>query len=269
MSRILRKYLAFLKRDFLEESSYKFYFLSSLAGILLSSATFFFISRLIPSTSYLEPYGGDYFSFVIVGIAFSGMLGLFQEGLPNIIRNAQVTGTLEALLVTQTGVFTILVGSSLFSFLMSFFRTGFHLVLAVTVFGMKLGHINWPAALCVFILTAVCFLSIGILSASFILVYKLGNPFSWIFGGVSSLFGGVFFPVAVLPGWLRWLSYCLPITHSLRGLRLSLLSSAAFSEVLPTILILLAFSGVLLPLSIVTFRLALLKAKKDGTLTHY
>jgi ABC-2 type transport system permease protein len=267
----MRKLLAFLKRDFLEESSYKLYFISSLTGIVVSSATFFFISKLIPGSgsSILAPYGGDYFSFVIIGIAFSNILVIFQHGLPEVIRSAQITGTLEALLVTKTSVLTILVGSSLYSLLMSFLRTVFHLLLALLVFGMKLGHVNWPGVISVFCLTTVCFVSVGILSASFILVYKKGNPFGFFFGSAAGFFGGVFFPIAVFPDWLRWISHLLPITYSLRGLRLSFLASVEFSEVLPSIAALAVFSLILFPLSLFVFQFSLKKAKRDGSLIQY
>lgn len=271
MNKTLDKLFAFLKRDFLEAASYKFAFVYSLVGIFFSSATFFFISKIISgqNVSSLRPYGGDYFSFVIIGIAFSGILGVLQEGLPAVIRSAQVAGTLEALLVTQTRIQTILLGSSLYSFFFTTLRSGLHLLLAIAVFGMKLGDVNWAGGILVFFLTAVCYLSVGILSASFILVYKAGNPFNWIFGSVSGLLGGVFFPIAVLPSWVRWISYALPVTHSLEGMRLSLLSSASLSQVAPHILILAAFGAVLLPVSLVCFRFAIKKAKKDGSLIQY
>jgi len=271
MRRKLRLIFLFLKRDFLLEASYKFAFVSSFLGIVISSATFYFISKLVPQSngSALSPYGGDFFSFVIIGVAFSGLLGLFQEGLPGIIRTAQTTGTLEALLVTQTDIVTILVGSSLYSLFYSLLRTLLHLAVAILAFGMQLGHVNWIGVVSVFFLTSVCFLSIGILSASFVLVYKMGNPLSWIFGSLSSLFGGVLFPIAILPAWLRWVSYCLPITYSLEGLRLSLLSSANLAQIFPNIVALLGFSAALFPLSLFVFRAALKKAKKDGTLMHY
>ena len=128
---------------------------------------------------------------------------------------------------------------------------------------------NWPGAAAVFALTALCFLSVGILSASFLLVYKMGNPLSWIFGSVSGLLGGIVFPVAILPSGIRWLSYLLPVTYSLDGMRKSLLASAGFGSILPDIGALAAFNAVLLPLSLVAFRLAVRKAKRDGTLTHY
>jgi ABC-2 type transport system permease protein len=268
---LIEKLYAFLKRDFLEEASYKFSFIASFIGIFLSSATFFFISKLISpnSSSVLDAYGGDYFSFVIIGIAFSGLLAVFQEHLPAIIRQAQVTGTLEAILVSRTSLPVILFGSSLYYFLFSVVSTVFQIILAVWVFGMQIEKINWPGAIITFILTALCFLSIGILSACFILVYKKGNPFSWIYGSVSGLLGGVFFPIQVLPPWIKWISYLLPITYSLEGLRKSMITSASFSEIFPDIMALLIFAVILFPLSITLFRLALKKAKKDGTLTHY
>ena len=261
---------AFLRRDFREAVTYKFSFVHSFVGIFLSTATFFFVAKLIPpGAPSLGPFGGDYFSFAVVGVAFASLLGIFQEGLAAVIRNAQVSGTLEALLVTQTSVPTVLLGSSLYSLLFQSFRTGLHLVLAVAVFGMKLGHVNGPGALAVFALTALCFLSLGVLSASFTLVYKMGNPLGWIFGGLSGLLGGMVFPVAILPSWLRWASSLLPVTYSLDGMRRSLLASAGFADVLPDIAVLAAFNAVLLPLCGLAFRAAVRKAKKDGTLTHY
>ena len=261
---------AFLRRDLREALTYKFSFVSSVVGIFLSSATFYFVAKLVPSdTPSLGPFGGDYFSFAVVGVAFAGLLGMFQEGLASVVRSAQLSGTLEALLVTPLPVPAILFGSSLYSLLFQVFRTALHLGVALAFFGLSLGRISIPGFAAVGLLTVVCFLSVGVLSASFILVYKTGNPFSWVLGTVSGLLGGVVFPVALLPSWIRWVSALLPVTYALDGMRKGLLASAPFSEVLPDVAALAAFDAVLLPLSLVAFRLAVRKAKKDGTLSHY
>jgi len=261
---------AFLRRDLREALTYKFSFVSSLAGIFLSSATFYFVAKLVPpGTPSLDAFGGNYFSFAVVGVAFSSLLGMFQEGLPSVVRGAQVSGTLEALLVTPASIPTVLFGSSLYSLLFQVFRTALHLGVALAFFGLTLGRVNGPGLLAVGVLTVLCFLSVGILSASFILVYKTGNPFAWIFGTVSGLFGGVVFPVSLLPPWVRWISQLLPVTYALNGMRKSLLASATFAEVLPDISALAVFAAVLLPVSLLAFRLAVRKAKKDGTLAHY
>lgn len=261
---------AFLRRDFREALTYKFSFVSSFVGILLSSATFYFVAKLVPpGTPSLGPFGGDYFSFAVVGVAFSSLLGMFQEGLSAVVRSAQVSGTLEALLVTPASIPTVLFGSSLYSLILQVFRTILHLGVALAFFGMTLGRVNVPGVISVGVLTVLCFLGVGILSASFILVYKTGNPFGWILGTVSGLLGGVVFPVALLPPWIRWVSSLLPVTYALDGMRKCLLASAGFAEVLPDIAALAVFNIILLPASLIAFRLAVRKAKRDGTLSHF
>jgi len=261
---------AFLRRDFREALTYKFSFVSSFVGILLSSATFYFVAKLVPpGTPSLGPFGGDYFSFAVVGVAFSSLLGMFQEGLSAVVRSAQVSGTLEALLVTPASIPTVLFGSSLYSLILQVFRTILHLGVALAFFGMTLGRVNVPGVVTVGVLTVLCFLGVGILSASFILVYKTGNPFGWILGTVSGLLGGVVFPVALLPPWIRWVSSLLPVTYALDGMRKCLLASAGFAEVLPDIAALAVFNIILLPASLIAFRLAVRKAKRDGTLSHF
>jgi len=261
---------AFLRRDLREALTYKFSFVSSFVGILLSSATFYFVAKLVPpGTPSLGPFGGDYFSFAVVGVAFSSLLGMFQEGLSSVVRSAQVSGTLEALLVTPASIPTVLFGSSLYSLILQVFRTALHLGVALAFFGMTLGRVNVPGVLYVGILTVLCFLGVGILSASFILVYNTGNPFGWVLGTVSGLLGGVVFPVALLPPWIRWVSSLLPVTYALDGMRKCLLASAGFAEVVPDIAALAVFNIILLPASLLAFRLAVRKAKRDGTLSHF
>ncbi len=261
---------AFIRRDLREALTYKFSFLSSLVGIFLSSATFYFVAKLVPASApSLGPFGGDYFSFAVVGVAFAGLLGMFQEGLASVVRSAQLSGTLEALLVTPVPVPAILFGSSLYSLLFQVFRTALHLGVALAFFGLALGRINAAGVLAVGVLTVLCFLSVGVLSASFILVYKTGNPFSWILGTVSGLLGGVVFPIALLPSWIRWVSSLLPVTYALNGMRKSLLASASFAQVLPDVAALAAFDALLVPLSFVAFRWAVRKAKRDGSLSHF
>jgi ABC-2 type transport system permease protein len=261
---------AFLRRDLREALTYKFSFVSSLAGIVLSSATFYFVAKLVPAaTPSLAPFGGGYFGFAVVGVAFAGLLLTLEQGLAAVVRSAQLSGTLEALLATPVPVPAVLFGSSLYTLLFQALRTALHLAAAAALFGLAFGRVNAAGALVVGLLTVVCFLSIGILSASFILVYKTGNPFGWILGSVSGLLGGVVFPVALLPPWIRWASSLLPVTYALDGMRKSLLVSVPFAEILPDAAALAAFDALLVPLSLLAFRAAIRKAKRDGSLSHF
>lgn len=268
---MLEKPLAFIWRDFIEDSSYKLSFLMQVMGIFLSTAMFFFLSKLLGGTGseYLAPYGGNYFSFVLIGIAFYTYLAVSMKSLSETIREGQMLGTLEALLITQTEISTIIISSSLYSLMWATFKVAAYLLVGVFVFGVDLGTANLAGALVVLVLTIVSFGSLGILSASFVMVLKRGDPVSWIFTSISGLLGGLYYPVAVLPEWLQTFSYLLPVTYALEGMRLAMLQGHTVIQLLPNIIALTIFSIIMFPLSIVAFGFAVKKAKQDGTLTQY
>jgi len=144
-----------------------------------------------------------------------------------------------------------------------------YLLIGALVFGVNLHHINLQAAVVAQALTIVCFASLGIISASFIMVLKRGDPVNWIFGGISSLVGGVYYPIQVLPKPLLAVSYLLPITYALRAIRLSVLQGYGFHALRFELGMLALFTALYLPLSILAFRYAVNRAKMDGSLTHY
>ena len=90
-----------------------------------------------------------------------------------------------------------------------------------------------------------------------------------LFMSISELFGGVLFPIAVLPGWLQKISYILPITYSLNGMRHALLQGYPLHALTPDITALTVFSVVLVPRGLLRIKYAVKKAKGDGTLVQY
>jgi ABC-2 type transport system permease protein len=68
---------------------------------------------------------------------------------------------------------------------------------------------------------------------------------------------------------LQFFSKIVPVTYALRAMRLSLLTGASWAELLPDLLVLAGFTVVLFPLSLITFRWAVERARLDGTLAHY
>lgn len=267
----LRTVLAFLRRDVVMEASYRISFALQFVNILFSVGIFYFIAQLLGNAvlPHLVAYGGDYFSYVLIGIAFASYFSLGLSGFSRSIREAQTTGTLEAMLSTPTNLSIIVLSSSLWDYFMTTLKVLIYLLVGAVFLGVNLGRGNYPGAVLILLLTVVVFSCMGILAASFIMVLKRGDPITWVFSSISSLLGGVYYPVAVLPGWLQALSWLIPITYSLRGMRMALLQGASFAALLPDILALLAFAVLLLPLSLLAFRYAVQRAKVDGSLTHY
>jgi len=262
--------LAFLRRDLRLQLSYRFAFLLQFFGVFFSLLVFYFLSKLVgPSaTPYLQPYGGDYFAFVLIGLAFSGYFGVGLQSFAGTIREAQTTGTLEAMLLTPTRLSTVVLSSSIYDYGFVTFQVLVYLVMGALLFGVEIDG-NLPAALVILVLTIIAMTAVGIIAASFIMVLKRGDPVTWLFNSLGLLLGGVYYPVSLMPEWLQKLSWLLPITYSLDGMRRALLTNASFAELLPNIVALLIFSVVLVPISLAVFRRAVHRAKVDGSLAHF
>ena len=271
MKLIIQKVFAFIKRDFISETSYKFAFIMRFFKMFLSLIVFFFVSKLLGDIGALQlkPYGGNYFAFVLIGIAFFGYLDISMRGLSNVIRQGQTQGTLEALLVTQTSIPNIIIASTIYPFIKASFNVGVYLLLGGLIFGVKMGNANIISASIILLLSITSFSGLGILSASFIMVFKQGDPIGWIIGAGSSLLGGLYYPISILPHWVQKISYLFPVTYSLEGMRLALLKGHGLNQLTSVVLMLIAFSIVLLPISLIVFNFAVKRAKIDGSLNHY
>ena len=267
----LNKPRAFVRKDFQAASSYKLSFLLELANIFFSVSVFFFMSRLVGAAfiPQLKPYGGDYFAFVIIGVAFSSYLGIALGSMSGTIMSGQAMGTLEAMLATQTEIPTIIVSSSLYQFIWTSLRVIAYLIVGWLGFNLKFHGGNFLGALLLLALTMAAFSSVGIITASFVMVFKRGDPITWVFTNASWLLGGMYYPVSVLPEWLQKVAYLFPLTNALEGARLALLKGYTLSQLTPYIISLTIFTAVVMPISILGFKYAVKKAKIDGTLTQF
>jgi ABC-2 type transport system permease protein len=261
---------AFIRRDWQAERSYRLAFLLGFGGIFFSVLVFYFVAQLLGEAAapYLAVYGGDYFAFVLVGIAFQRFFGVGLTTFAGALRQAQTTGTLEAMLAAPARLSHVILASSLWSYGLTTLHVVLYLLAGALFLGVRVDG-NFPAALAVLALSALVFGSIGIFSAAFVMALKRGDPVTAAVSAVSTFFGGVYFPVEVLPGWLAPLSAILPVTYALRAMRLALLQGAGWGALAGDLLVLAGFAAALLPLSLWAFRYAVRRAQVDGSLAHY
>jgi ABC-2 type transport system permease protein len=271
VSRTCRKIAALFLRDLAVARSYRIAFLLQFFDTLLGVAAFYYLSRFIQSPQLTQslPQGGSYFSFALVGFAFFDYLGVAINAFDQSLEEARQNGTLECLIVTQTSLPVILAGSAIYPFAVLSLRTVVYLIWGVALFSFPAAQANWLGALVVLAVSVLAFTGLGVLSASYMLLFKRGNPVKWFFLGVSSLVSGVMYPVSVLPRPLQWVGRLVPVTYSLEGMRAAILGHASMAELWPVIRALLAFAVVLLPVSFAIFSWALRRTKITGTLTHF
>lgn len=268
---LFAKPIAFFKRDFKIATSYRLQFVTQGFGIILTTFSFFLLSKMFDGNqvSQLEPYGGDYFSFVIIGIALTDYFTLSTNTFANEIRTSQIIGTLESLLVTPTSIITILLSSYVYKLFSTSFRIFFYILVGVFLFDMLIQPVDIVALSLAFSLTLLPFFGIGLLSAAFIIVFKQGNPIGRLMTISSGLLGGVMYPVTVLPDWLKPFSAILPITHGLEAIRQVLLNGAGVVVIREQLAILVLLSMLSLTIGLTSILYGLKVAKRDGSLLHH
>ena len=267
----LKKVFAFVKKEFLTEISYRFAFFFHMFGIFAWILTFYFIDKMFGSviTPHLKPYGVNYFSYVLLGIAFFAYVGTSIGGFATRIRNEQLMGTLEALVVTPTKITTIIISMWVWGFIWASISVLIYLISGVFLFGVDLTNINLLSAFVILVLTITSFSGLGLLAGSFIMLLKRGQPVSWVMNTLFELLGGVYFPIAVLPGWLQSISHLLPVTYSIRAMQLAVYKGYSLQSLTSDITALLVFSIILLPSGLLTFKWAFQRTKMTGSLGHY
>jgi len=267
----LRKLALLFRRDFAVARSYRAAFVIEIFQALFGSASFYFLSRFVdgPTLQKSLPPGTNYFSFALVGIAFFDYLSVALSTFDGSLQEARQNGTLENLLVTQTSLPVILAGSSLYPFALMSLHTAIYIGWGALLFGFPLQGANWLGALLVLAASVLAFSGLGILSASYLLIFKRGNPVNWAILGLSTVVGGMMYPISVLPVWLQYVARLTPVTYSLEGMRAAILGHASTRELLPSIGALVLFAAALLPISFAIFSWALRRTKITGTLTHF
>ena len=270
MIQMLRDLLLFFRRDLRIASSYRSPFVLELIEALFGAATFYYVARFVDSPQLREalPQGTSYFTYSLVGFVFFDYLHAALDSFDRSLEEARDSGTLEPLLVTQVSLPVVLIGSSVYPFALTTLRVAVYLGWGAALFGFPLGSANWLAVVVVLAATLLSFSGLGILSSAYLLLFKRGNPSKWFFLGVSSLVGGMLFPVSILPGWLQIVAHLNPVTYALDAMRAALLDGAGLAAIARPLLILLLFAVVLLPTSIWVFSWALQRTKITGTLSH-
>ena len=273
ISLLLRRVRAFIVRDFQLALSYRFEFFLRVLTILFMVTTLFFISQIfigradIPFSQWRDPLAAW-----ITGLA---VLNYFMTGFSSLataIRSEQSQGTLESVLLTPINVPTMIVASSAWDFVQATFFSFLYLFFGWLFFDVHYQG-NYLLALLFLILTTLVLACIGILSASFAMVFKRGDPFGILLGTGSALFSGVFFPTQLIREYggvgLGSISRLLPPTYGLDGIRRVLIEGQGFMQVREPLMTLLSFLIVLLPFSLWVFGRAVRRAKREGSLVQY
>ncbi len=260
---------AFVVRSAATYASYRAKLSLGLASLVLSLVTFSFVGRVVDAsgTGFVERYGTSYTSFVIVGVIVHGIASAGLSSFRATVRREQLQGTLELLVTTRVPVPALLLLSGLGELAIAGAGGAALLALASAALDVRL-CLSLPAVAAVG-LYAAAMCGIGLVSAGVILVSKEGEPVSWAFSAAAGLLGGVYFPVDMLPPWLRGISAFLPTTHALHVARAGLSGHHDPSSLLRPLVLLGLTAAVALAAGLLTLKWGYRRARRAGTLGEY
>lgn len=266
MSRIL----ALVRVSWLTFVSYRMNLLFTLAGLAALFVPIYFVAPAIQSVAgpSIADEGGQYFGFVILGIAVMQVVNVSMRELPNAISGGISSGTLESLFATPTPLPVLLIGMVGHGMLWGVARCAL-LVAGFALTGGSLVVQAIPFAASMLLLLVLAHSSIGLLAAAMILLFRAAGPLVAGATIASSLLGGVYYSTGSIPESVRPLAGLVPLAHGLRAIRRTLLEGTPVSAVWGDVAALVALTVVLLAASLSLFAWSLRRARRAGSLSQY
>jgi ABC-2 type transport system permease protein len=262
--------LALLRAAWLSATSYRVATLLSLAGVAATVVPVYFIAGAVQelAATSIQRESASYFAFIVVGIASVYIVSAATGALATAVSSTIGNGTLEALLVTRTGVPALLAGLAAHASVQAALRA-LVLLLTATLLGADIRWVMAPLAAAIAALTFAAYAGIGLVAAALVLLFRTSGPLITTVVGVSGLLGGAYYATTAVPGWLRQLTDFVPLTYGLRPARMLLLGNASLPEVTADVSLLVLMATASLLIGAAAFTLALRRARRDGTLSQY
>ncbi len=264
----LRVLAVFIWMGWQEALAYPLALVMTAVSLLSQPIIYYFVAQLVDSG---QNVGGDYYTFVFLGFIvatmMNGALSAFSAQLDYLLG----TGTFETLLVEPVSWRWLAFGMVVWPI----FRTVATTLVIATIgiaLGAQLNYAQLPFALLVIVLGVASAHTIGVLAASVKVLSKRADPVLSLYQLAMTVLSGVAFPVSLLPGFLKALSYLLPMTYVLTAVRkLLMVDSQGLTGPSPgqSVLVLLAFLAVVYPLGLYLYSRSLEYGRKLGVLAGY
>jgi len=257
---------AIFRRDLILFFSYRAQFASQLLAPLFSLVVFYYIGQLLTANTLHSP--GGYFGFVVIGLVIVQILTISIGIMPVTVRQELVSGTIERSLVSAHGPVNGIFGSMLFPLVNALLSGTLMLILSAVIFGLPVQS-TAALAIPVALLGTLAFTPFAILLVAMVMAFKQISSASGFIVTAVAIVGGLYFPIALLPDWIRWASDVQPFTPATDLLRHLLVGTPLLHPAAVEVFKLVAFALVLFPASIFALRKAIRYGQRTGTIAEY
>jgi len=192
------------------------------------------IFTLIADASVLRDSIGtaNYFSFMLIGIAFQSYYGSALWGSPNEIQNELTTGQIEYTFASPVSRYSYMLS---YAFSDALVATVFSLLPMFAIGTLFTGVVPSLSGvfmtLVVLLLTFLVFCQIGVLNSCVLLVFRNISAFMGVMNFLFQIASGMFVPIQLMPNELKVLSSAIPLTHGIDLVRHFLIGSTTIWSV--------------------------------------
>jgi ABC-2 type transport system permease protein len=172
----------------------------------------------------------NYVAYLLIGANVFTIVSNAFWHIAHWVRFEQETGTLEAVYLTPTSSVTLIAGVSLYSAVRGVGSALIAYFLGCLVFGVNPIQGDVLLALLFIFVGIIPLYGLTFLFGAVVLKLKESNSLINLMQWVVSFLMGIFFPVTVLPPFLRLVAQLFPPTWMVNGVRSSLLGVGYFLE---------------------------------------
>jgi ABC-2 type transport system permease protein len=204
---------------------------------------------------------------LLIGAVIWAYLGIIFEILTETVAWERWEGTIEYTFMAPLSRAVHLGGMGLFAVVYGVARTALLFVVIALFFGLHLSSADFASALLLLAVASFSFIGLGMITAVLPLISpERGAQLGFVAQGLLLVVSGVYYPVSVLPQWMRWIATISPATYALRGIRAAVLEGAGPAQTWGDIWPLILLGVVAIPIGLAVFRTGELYAKRHGKL---
>jgi ABC-2 type transport system permease protein len=137
------------------------------------------------------------------------------------------------------------------------------------VFGVHLHWATIPLVIPVGLLGALSFAPFGVLFLAIVLLAKQALSGATFLVAFISIVSGLYFPISLLPGWMRWMADAQPFTPAVDLMRHVMVGTHLHQALAIELLKVFGFTAVLLPLALLVLNRALRFGQRRGSILEY
>ncbi len=257
--------------------SYRTWVITETLSTVASIAMYSFMGLQVDAKRIASAGYGDvnWLAFALVGIATANYLWMCISRISHSMQHEIREGTLEPIISSLVRLRSYIIGQSIRGFLVSgYFMLGALLIGVFVLRAPLIMNFGTVVSFIVIIFMMVAsYLGIGITAAGIILVYKKGDPLTFLFASITEFLGGVLFPLNYLKNYLiLWtFAWLMPYTYALDAARRVLLTGATLTSptVLSDLIVLAIYTVVFIPIGLWVFRWGYNRIRDEGTVATY